>query len=194
MNSIAVFASGSGSNFCAIDDAIKNNELDATIEVLVVDQKNAKVIDKARNRGIRTLVLNPKDYTNKSEYETVIKNELSKYDIKLIVLAGYMRLIGSVLLHEYKGRIINIHPSLLPSFKGKDAVGQALKAGVKVTGVTVHFVDEGMDTGSVIDQRPLYIEESSREFIEENIHKIEHSLYKKVIKELLGGTYEKSID
>ncbi len=100
---------------------------------------------------------NPKEYGSKEEFETEIAEELRKRDVELLVLAGYMRLIGPTLLRAFPGRIVNIHPSLLPSFPGKDAIGQAIRAGVKVTGVTVHFVDEGMDTGPIIAQEAVSI-------------------------------------
>ena len=183
---LALFASGTGSNFEAIHDAILHKELDADIALLVCDKPHAKVIDKAHSRNIRTLVLNPKDYPDKQTYELVILQALQQHHVTLVVLAGYMRLIGNTLLEAYQRRIINIHPSLLPDFKGLDAVGQAMKAGVDTTGVTIHYVDAGMDTGEIIAQQAIDIRDmNTREDIETAIHQIEHMLYPKTIKQLL---------
>lgn len=186
MKHLAIFASGTGSNFDAIADAIDQGELRATISLLVCDRPNAMVIQKAKERGITTFCFRPKDYQSKSDYEKLIVEKLEFYQTDLVVLAGYMRLIGTELLSAYEGKIINIHPSLLPNFKGKDAVGQAIASKATETGVTVHYVDSGMDTGKVIEQVALDISNmNGRDEIETEIHKIEHRLYKKVIKQLL---------
>ena len=186
MKNIAVFASGTGSNFHAIIDAVSTKELNANIKLLVTDRPKCKALDKAKNANITFFAFRSKDYLNKADYERAILSKLQENSIDLIVLAGYMRLIGPTLLNKYPKRILNIHPSLLPSFKGIDAVGRAMNAKVKVTGVTVHYVDEGMDTGEIIDQEPLVIRDfKTREEIETKIHKIEHKLYPKVIKKVL---------
>lgn len=188
---IAVFASGSGSNFQAIHDAIQLGELHAQIALVVTDQPQAFVVQRAENAGIPVLAISPKDYPTKSEYEAVITNELKRREVEWIVLAGYMRLIGSTLLTEFKGQILNIHPSLLPAFPGKDAIGQALSHGVKVTGVTVHYVDEGMDTGPIIAQQAVEVIEGDRELTEKAIHEVEHNLYKNTLKKLFSKTLTK---
>lgn len=186
MKKIAVFASGTGSNFQAINEAIEKGDINAELCILISDRPNSLSIEKAKRFSVPFLALSPKKYSSKEEYESVILDELKKLDIDIIVLAGYMRLIGTTLLKEYKKRIINIHPSLLPSFKGIDAVGQAMKAGVQITGVTVHYVDEGMDTGEIISQQALDISSlKSRDEIESEIHKIEHKLYPKTINKVL---------
>ena len=183
MVNIAVFASGTGSNFEAI---VNHQSMVYNVVLLVCDNENAKVIKRAELLDIPTLVINPKNYKSKALYEQVICNTLTKLNIQFIVLAGYMRLIGQVLLSAYPGKIINIHPSLLPSFKGLDALGQALKAGVKMTGVTIHYVDEGMDTGKIIAQDSLLIHaDESREQIEQRIHAIEHRMYPKTIEKAI---------
>lgn len=186
MKKIAIFASGNGSNFEAIVEAVKRKYLYCDIELLVCDKKGAYAITRANNHNIDTFVFNPKDYKNKEEYEKEILEELVSKKIDLIVLAGYMRLIGNTLLSMFEDRIINIHPSLLPAFKGKDAIGQAIDYGVKVMGVTVHYVDSGMDTGRIIEQDSFRLmgNETTSD-IEEQIHAIEHRLYPKVIKDLL---------
>lgn len=186
MKNIAVFASGKGSNFVAIDASIKQGIIDANLCLLVSDKPNSLSVKKAEELGIECFAFDAKQYASKKDYERIILKKLQEKNIDLVILAGYMRLIGSTLLHNYPGRIINIHPSLLPAFKGKDAVGQAMATGVKVTGVTVHFVDEGMDTGKIISQRALDISTlKSREEIEREIHKIEHILYPITINKVL---------
>jgi phosphoribosylglycinamide formyltransferase-1 len=187
MKSIAVFASGSGSNFQAIIDAIQEGKLDVKVSLLVCDQPNAFVIERAKNAGIPSFVFQAKQYSGKEEYEKEIILELKKRDIEFVVLAGYMRLIGSVLLNEYQGRIVNIHPSLLPAFPGKDATGQAIRAGVKSSGVTIHYVDEGMDTGPIIAQESVAIEDNeTSESLQTKIHAIEHKLYPAVLQALIA--------
>jgi phosphoribosylglycinamide formyltransferase 1 len=187
MKTIAVFASGNGSNFQAIIDAVQNGELCADLALLICDKPSAYAIERAKKAGIHAFVFNPKDYQNKEDYEKEILCELTKVDADLLVLAGYMRLIGPTLLTEYQGRIVNIHPSLLPAFPGKDAIGQALEAKVKQSGVTIHFVDEGMDTGPIIEQESVTIDESETiESLQRKIQSIEHRLYPAVLKMLLA--------
>ncbi|AIE58807.1 phosphoribosylglycinamide formyltransferase [Bacillus methanolicus] len=191
MKNIAVFASGSGSNFQAILDAINNGSLKAKIKLLVCDQKNAYAIERAKAAQIPQFVFTAKNYLNKEEYENEIVHELKKYGVEFIVLAGYMRLIGPTLLKEYEGRIVNIHPSLLPAFPGKDAIGQALAARVKVSGVTIHFVDEGMDTGPIIAQQAVTIEDGeTRESLQRKIQAVEHKLYPEVLQKLFSTSKE----
>lgn len=186
MTKIAVFASGSGSNFQAIQEAIERGELQASIELVVTDKPGAFVVTRANNFGLDVLELAPKTFESKAAYEEVLVEELRKRDIEWVVLAGYMRLVGDVLLTAYQNRIINIHPSLLPSFPGKDAIGQAMEHGVKVTGVTVHYVDAGMDTGPIIAQAAVEVVDGNREQTEERIHAVEHSLYTATLRQLFS--------
>lgn len=186
MKNICVFASGTGSNFDAIVEATKSGLLKANVVLLVSDRPKSKAVEKAKKYGIDVFTFMAKEYTSKEEFEALILNEMKNRDVDLVVLAGYMRLIGHTLLSSYPKRILNIHPSLLPKFKGKDAVGQAMEAKVNKTGVTVHYVDEGMDTGEIIEQMELDISSmNTREEIETNIHSIEHKLYPKVIQNVL---------
>ncbi|WP_068986385.1 phosphoribosylglycinamide formyltransferase [Lysinibacillus xylanilyticus] len=182
---IAVFASGSGSNFQAIQEAIERGELNAKVELVVTDKPNAFVVTRAKNFNIPVLALSPKEFASKADYETAIIEALHECHVEWIVLAGYMRLISEVLLMAYPQRIVNIHPSLLPAFPGKDAIGQAMEHGVKITGVTVHFVDEGMDTGPIIAQAAVSVVEGNREATEMAVHKEEHVLYTKALQQLL---------
>ncbi|MED3662473.1 phosphoribosylglycinamide formyltransferase [Ureibacillus sp. FSL K6-8385] len=181
---IAVFASGSGTNFQAIQEAIERGELDAKIEILVTDKPEAYVVKRAEKFGIPVFSFSPKNYESKAAYETEIAKILEEKEVEWIVLAGYMRLVGETLLSKYPNKIVNIHPSLLPAFPGKDAIGQALRHGVKVTGVTVHYVDEGMDTGPIIAQKAVEVVEGDREATEERIHQVEHELYPNTLKQL----------
>ncbi|GAC92269.1 phosphoribosylglycinamide formyltransferase [Anoxybacillus flavithermus NBRC 109594] len=186
MKRIAIFASGSGTNFQAIVDAVKKGDIQAEVALLVCDRPQAKVIERAMGEHVPIFVFNPKQYETKQQFEREILQQLQQKEIDLVVLAGYMRLIGPTLLQAYPNRIVNIHPSLLPAFPGKDAIGQAYRYGVKVTGVTVHYVDEGMDTGPIIAQRALYIDDGEPlESVERRIHEIEHVLYPQVIQQLL---------
>ncbi len=189
MKNIAIFASGNGSNFLAIYDAIQSKELHAEITLLVSDKSNSKSVENGVKLGLNVFSFNASDYDSKVDYEKKILDKLIEHNVDMIVLAGYMRLIGKTLLDAYEGKIINIHPSLLPEYKGKDAIGQAMNDNAEISGVTVHYVDEGMDTGKIIEQVEVDISNfSTRAEIEKEIHKIEHVLYKKVIKQLLEET------
>lgn len=174
---LAVFASGSGTNFEAIAKKID-------VEILICDRL-CPAIERAKRLEIPYHI---------SKDENEILEILKKRDIQFIALAGYMRLIKNVLLNEYEGRIINIHPSLLPSFPGMTGIKDAFEYGVKITGVTVHYVDSGIDTGRVIAQVPIPIEESDTlEILTEKIHKQEHKLYPKILKELLKMTKKRAL-
>jgi phosphoribosylglycinamide formyltransferase 1 len=179
----AVFASGTGSNFEAIMEA---GDLSCDIVLLICDKPGATVIQKAEKYQIPTFVFSPKDYVSKEEYEKDLVKKLKEANISWVFLAGYMRIVGSTLLQAFEGRIINIHPSLLPDYPGKDAIGQAYLAGVKTTGVTVHFIDAGIDTGPIIAQEIVEVQENETlESLEEKIHHVEHQLYPKVIREIV---------
>ncbi|MBM7572790.1 phosphoribosylglycinamide formyltransferase [Aquibacillus albus] len=189
---IAVFASGTGSNFETIVKAMEAGRLDCNVSLLVCDKADAKVLDKAKAFNIPTFVFNPKDYDSKADFEQEIITQLEAKQIEWIVLAGYMRLIGTTLLSQFESKIINIHPSLLPSFPGKDAIGQALEAGVKITGVTIHYVDEGMDTGKIIEQEALRVrEKEDRDSLQQRIQELEHRLFPETIQRLVSNNLEK---
>lgn len=185
MKKIAIFASGNGSNFQSIMEAEAKKELKIKTSLLVCDHHEAYVLQRAQKLGIPIFCFNPKEYEDKKAYEEVILEHLLAEGVEYLILAGYMRLIGPTILREYEGRIINIHPSLLPAFPGKDAIGQALDAKAKETGVTVHYVDEGMDTGPVIAQESVRIyENDTEESLKKRIQIVEHRLYPSVLKEL----------
>lgn len=179
----AVFASGTGSNFEAL---VERDDLVCEIAFFVCDQPDAKVIEKASNYGIEAFVFWAKDFSSKEAYEQLLIEKLREKEIDWIFLAGYMRIVGHALLRAFEGKIINIHPSLLPDFPGKDAIGQAYEANVRETGVTIHFVDEGIDTGPIIAQEtvPVY-EDDTKETLKQRIQVVEHQLYPKTINQLL---------
>lgn len=193
MNRLAVFASGTGSNYEAIMKAIQQGSLKAQVSLLICDQPNAAVIQKAKNYGTEVVVFDRKNYATKQTFEAAIVQTLQSNQIDWVILAGYMRLIGETILQPYLGRIINIHPSLLPSFPGLDAIGQALEAGVKITGVTIHYVDEGMDTGKIIAQEAVKLEENmTKEELQQAIQRTEHELYPRTIQQLIKKGEEKA--
>jgi phosphoribosylglycinamide formyltransferase 1 len=183
---IAVFASGTGSNFSAILESIHSKKINnVEVVLLVSDRPEALAVQKARDERIPVFTFLAKDYLNKQAYEVEILDELTQRKVDFIVLAGYMRLLGNVLLQAYDRKIINVHPSLLPAFAGKDAIGQALDYGVKVTGVTVHYVDEGMDTGPIIAQQAVTIDsDETKETLIIKIQEQEHRLLPDVIQRL----------
>ena len=181
---IAVFASGNGSNFQAIADAVQSGELHAELLLVVTDRPQAFVVERAKRAGIASFAFIPSAYDSKQLYEEMLKEKLQQLNVEWIVLAGYMRLIGPVLLNAFENRIVNIHPSVLPAFPGKDAIGQTLAAGAERAGVTVHFVDAGMDTGQIIAQQSFLVNGRSRTEVEKEIHEIEHLLYPATLQRL----------
>lgn len=185
MRRLAVFASGQGTNFDAIADACSDGRLDACVSLMVCDKPEAPVVAKARERGIETFVFSPKDYDSKADYEREIVSMMEARGVELVCLAGYMRIVGDVLLNAYRGRIINIHPSLLPAFRGARAVEQAVEYGVKVYGITIHYVDEQLDGGKIIAQRAFEYDGDDPAEVHRIGQVIEHELYVDTISKLL---------
>lgn len=178
MIKIAIFASGNGTNFEALYGHIKENKLPVTITHLICDQPKAPVIQKALDRGIPVWTHRVKEFENKMVYEQAILDQLKQDGVQMLVLAGYMRIVTNVLLDAYPKLIINIHPALLPSFPGLHGIDDAYAAGVKVTGVTVHYVDSGIDSGPIIAQEPVKIlDDETVDHLEARIHEVEHELY-----------------
>ncbi|MCD8035016.1 MAG: phosphoribosylglycinamide formyltransferase [Alistipes sp.] len=186
MRRLAVFASGSGTNFEAIVRACEQDELAAEVVLMVCDKPGAKVVERAAQHGVEAFVFAPKQYASKADYEREIVRRLDAAGVELVCLAGYMRIIGDELLGAYGGRIINIHPSLLPAFRGAHAIEQALEYGVKVFGVTIHYVDSELDGGRIIAQRAFPYEGNDIEELEPMIHAVEYPLYVETIKKLIG--------
>ena len=185
---IAVFASGYGSNFEAIAKACHSGELEAEVVLMVCDKPTARVNSLADELGVERLTFSAKDYASKAEYEAEIVERCKALGVELICLAGYMRLVGETLMGAYEGRMINIHPSLLPSFAGKDAVERAMEWGVKVYGATIHYVDSTLDGGKIIAQRAIPYEGDSIDELMAMIHPLEHQLYIDTIKKLIKQT------
>lgn len=184
---LVVFASGNGSNFEAIQEAIVTKKLNAEIQCLVTDKAKAYARIRAQKHNIKEHNFIFTKDKGKEAYEQEIIDALENYEFDYIVCAGYMRIIGPTLLNKYQGKIINIHPSDLPKYKGINALKQALDAGEKEIGVSVHYIDETLDGGEIIEQMVFPITESmSQEAIEERLHKEEHILYVKVLQQLKG--------
>lgn len=183
---VAILASGNGSNFEALAHQFQAGLLPGELAFVFSDHHNAYVLERARRLNIKAYSFEVKEFENKAAYEKALLQLLQEQEIDLIVLAGYMRIIGKTLLSHYSNRILNIHPSLLPSFPGLHGIKDAYEYGVKVTGVTVHLVDDGVDTGPIIAQEPVMIlPEDSLESLEEKIHQTEHRLYPKVLRDVL---------
>lgn len=183
MLTIGVLASGRGSNFQSIIDSIESGFLKAGIAVLISDNPDAYAIERAKKHNIKSLVLKPKDFTDKNAYYSYIAEELKNRGVELVILAGFMRVVGKALIDQYRNKIMNIHPALLPSFPGLHGQKQAVDYGVKISGCTVHFVDEGMDTGPIIIQAavPAY-HDDTEDTLSERILKQEHKIFPYAIK------------
>ncbi|MDD4900351.1 MAG: phosphoribosylglycinamide formyltransferase [Candidatus Omnitrophica bacterium] len=185
---IAVFASGRGSNFSAIARAVKSGRIKASLTLLVCDTAGAGVLAKAKRAAVKTVLVKREDFPAKKDFEAQIIRHLEEEKIDLIAMAGFMRILSPEFVGRFKDKIINIHPALLPAFKGGHAIKDAFDYGVKVTGVTVHFVDEKMDHGPIILQEEVEIKQGDTlESLEERIHKIEHKLYPKAISLFIEG-------
>lgn len=175
---LCVLASGSGTNLQAIMDACDSGFIPGQVVKVISNKKDAFALERAKKRGIPAVFIDPKKFKTRAEYDSQISAEVEKVSADLIVLAGYMLLLSPEFVRKYAYRITNIHPALCPAFPGTHAIKDALEYRVKVTGVTVHFVDEGMDTGPIILQYPVFVEDDDTlETLEEKIHRIEHRLY-----------------
>ncbi len=182
---IAIFASGGGTNFEALVTACERGEVDAEVVLLVCDKDGAYVIERANNHNVPVFVFNPKSYASKLHFEMEICDRLDAFHVDFVCLAGYMRIVGDTLLSRYDGRILNIHPALLPSFKGAHAIDDAFDFGVKVFGVTVHLIDNTIDGGVILSQRAFEYYGDNRDEVEERIHEIEHELYPETLQALI---------
>ncbi|HWO15240.1 MAG TPA: phosphoribosylglycinamide formyltransferase [Solirubrobacterales bacterium] len=184
---IVVLASGSGTNLQAILDTLHGRE---GIEVVGVgsDRRGARALERAREAGVETGVFPRDEYPDRAMRDAAMGDWIESRGADLVALAGYMQLLDREFVGRFRNRIVNVHPALLPSFPGLDAIGQALDAGVEVTGVSVHFVDEGVDTGPVIAQREVPVPaHRDRAALEEAIHSVEHELYPEAIRMVAQG-------
>ena len=181
---LGILVSGRGSNLQAIIDAIESGRLAAEIAVVISDQAEAYSLDRARKHNIPAVHLSAKDYKgNRNAYDALLVQELQKHGVELVCLAGFMRIITPVLIAAFPHRILNIHPSLLPAFPGLHVQKTAIEHGVKFSGCTVHFVDEGMDTGPIIIQAVVPIlDHDSEDSLSERILKQEHKIYSRAIQ------------
>jgi phosphoribosylglycinamide formyltransferase-1 len=185
---VAVLASGSGTNLEAILLEIERGVLPVVVVAVISDNPDAYVLERARKRDIDTRVVDRKDYPNRGAFDSAILEAVRESGAELVVLAGYMKLIGDDMVEAFRGRIMNIHPALLPCFPGEQGVLDALDYGVKVSGVTVHFVDEGLDTGPIIVQRAVPVEEGDDvESLHARIHQAEYVAYPEAINLFAQG-------
>lgn len=185
---IGVLISGSGTNLQALIDAIEAGNLDARIELVVSSKPDAKGLVRAQEAGIQTLSLNPTVYQNARVANSIIAEELQRAGVEYVVMAGYMRKVTEEILNAYPDKVVNLHPALLPSFVGAHAIEDAYRAGVKVTGVTVHFANKEYDEGPIIAQRAVNIEEEDTlEMLEVRIHEVEHVLLPEVVQLIAEG-------
>ena len=185
---LAIFASGNGSNFAALVKAVKEKKIKAKLVVLVCDKPEAFVVKRAQIAGVRVVLVRREDFSSRLDFEAVIIQKLKDYRIDLIVLAGFMRLLSPNFVKRYRGRIMNIHPSLLPEFKGAQAIRDAFDSGADSTGVTVHFIDEKVDHGPIILQRKIKIgSKDTLASLEKRIHSLEHKLYPQAINLFISG-------
>jgi phosphoribosylglycinamide formyltransferase 1 len=184
---LVVLASGNGSNLQAILDRLHGRE---GIEVVGVgsDKPGARALDRARSAGVQTAVFPREQFADRAARDAAMADWIESIGADLVVLAGYMQLLSAPFVARFRNRIVNVHPALLPAFPGLDAIGQALDAGVKTTGVTVHFVDEGVDTGPTIAQREVPVPaDRDRAALEAEIHAVEHELYPEAIRMIAQG-------
>ena len=177
----AVLISGNGSNLQAMIDAVEKKKILGQVCCVLSNKKNAYGLIRAKGAEIPTEIIENDDYSNRQEFEEKMIKVLSKYRPNLIVLAGFMRILSPIFVKQYLGRILNIHPSLLPNYPGLDTHRRVLKSGDKYHGVTIHFVDETLDGGPICAQSSIEIKTNSPKELENEIHKIEYELYPKVI-------------
>ncbi len=180
---IAILASGSGSNAQAIFDKIASGHLDVEVSLVLCNRPKAMVLERAKKYGIATLELDHKAYADRESFDAVLVEAIKKSGAELVVLAGYMRLLTPVFLNAFEGKVINVHPALLPSFKGAHGAQDACEWGVKVSGCTVHFVDEEVDHGAVIAQAVVPVMPSdTAETLQKRIQTMEHRIYPQVLQ------------
>jgi phosphoribosylglycinamide formyltransferase-1 len=180
---IAVLASGRGSNLQAIIDAIEAGRLEAHLPLVISDRPDARALERARKHGAKAVFVNPRDYADRESFDQALIVLLADHRIKLVCLAGFMRILTPAFVRAYAGRIMNIHPALLPAFPGLHAQRQALERGAKVSGATVHFVDEGVDTGPIILQAAVPVrDDDTEETLAARILAEEHTIYPRAIQ------------
>ena len=179
---LGIMASGSGSNFEAIAQAICDRRLNAQVKLLVYNNSGAKVVDRAIRWGVPSALFNHREFANREDLDRAIVQTFQQSGVEWVIMAGWMRIVTPVLIHAFENRILNIHPSLLPSFKGNRAVEQALAAGVKITGCTVHLVVPEVDSGPIVMQAAVpVLPHDTVETLQNRIHIQEHQIYPQAI-------------
>ncbi len=185
---IGVLISGSGTNLQAIIDASRDGALDADVVVVISSHASARGLERASKHGIDGVFVDRAEFDSAKAYNARLRNELVARQVDLVVMAGYMRLLGREVLDAFPGRVVNIHPALLPSFAGAHGISDAFDYGVKVTGVTVHFANEAFDEGPIIAQEAVVIaEDDTIETLEAKIHEVEHRLYPAALQLIAEG-------
>ena len=185
---IGVLCSGRGSNLASIMNAIERGEIRAEIAVVIADKSDAYALERARQNGLPAVAVVYRDFAERADFEQAILDELHARGVTLVVLAGFMRILSPVFVHAYTGRILNIHPALLPSFPGAHAHRDVLAYGVKISGCTVHFVDEGTDSGPIILQASVpVLEEDTEETLAARVLVQEHRIFPEAIKLYVEG-------
>ena len=172
---LGILASGNGSNFEHIINSIKNKKLNAEISILIVNNPSCLAIKRAIKHEIPYVIINHRDCNTRQDHDRLVMNKLEELSVELVVMAGWMRIVGEEIIKRFENRLINIHPSLLPSFKGVDAIQQAIDKKVKITGCTVHYVQKEVDSGSIIMQAAVPLtEKDNKETLKRRIQKMEH--------------------
>ena len=180
---LGILCSGRGSNLASIIEAVERGEIPAEIAVVIADKRDAYALERARAKGIPAVAVVYRDFEERADFERTMLDELHAHGVTLVILAGFMRILSPVFVHAYTGRILNIHPALLPSFPGAHAHRDALAYGVKVSGCTVHFVDEGMDSGPIILQASVPVmEDDTEETLAARVLEQEHRIFPEAIK------------
>ena len=186
--SLAILVSGNGTNLQAIVDSIDNGQLKAVIKVVISNNKDAFGLKRARNHNIKNLCINHKDFADRESYDQKLMETIEQENVDFIVLAGFMRILGSDFVKNFPNKIINIHPSLLPKYPGLNTHKKVLENKDKEHGVTVHLVDEGLDSGPIIGFIKILVEDDEKENdLENKIHKVEHFIYPKILSEFQEG-------
>jgi phosphoribosylglycinamide formyltransferase-1 len=185
---LGVLVSGTGSNLQAILDAVGDGTLNAQVKVVISNRPGVQALERARAANVQALTIPHKDFADREAFDRALVSALREAEVGWVVLAGFMRVLTPVFLAAYPGRIINIHPSLLPAFPGVDAAKQALAYGVKISGCTVHFVDQGVDSGKIIAQRAVSVQaEDDLATLAARIHGAEHELFVSVLQDIAAG-------
>ena len=186
--SLAILLSGNGTNFQAIVDSIDNGQLKAVIKVVISNNKDAFGLKRARDHNIKNLCIDHKDFADRESYDQKLMETIEQENVDFIVLAGFMRILGSNFVKNFPNKIINIHPSLLPKYPGLNTHKKVLENKDKEHGVTIHLVDEGLDSGPIIGFIKILVEDDEKEKdLENKIHKIEHFIYPKILSEFQEG-------